>query len=74
MLANIVAASGTATVGPAVSYAMGQGATMISALWGVLVWREFAGAETRVKLLLVIMFVLFGAGLALISIAPLYVK
>ena len=31
-------------------------------------------AETRVKLLLVIMFVLFGAGLGLISIAPLYVK
>jgi glucose uptake protein len=74
MLANVVAASGTAKVGPAVSYAMGQGATMISALWGLLVWKEFAGAETRVKLLLVIMFVLFGAGLGLISIAPLYVK
>ena len=74
MLANVVAASGTAKVGPAVSYAMGQGATMISALWGVLVWKEFAGAETRVKLLLIIMFALFGAGLGLISIAPLYVK
>lgn len=74
MLANLVAASGTATVGPAVSYAMGQGATLISALWGLLVWREFAGAELRVKLLLAIMIVLFAAGLGLISIAPLYVK
>jgi glucose uptake protein len=74
MLANVVAASGTAKVGPAVSYAMGQGATMISALWGLLVWREFAGAEMRVKLLLTIMIVLFVAGLALVSIAPLYVK
>lgn len=74
MLANVVAASGTAKVGPAVSYAMGQGATLISALWGLLVWREFAGAELRVKLLLAIMIVLFAAGLGLISIAPLYVK
>jgi len=74
MLANLVAASGTATVGPAVSYAMGQGATLISALWGLLVWKEFAGAEMRVKLLLTIMIVLFAAGLGLISIAPLYVK
>ncbi len=74
MLTNLVAASGTATVGPAVSYAMGQGATLISALWGLLVWREFAGAELRVKLLLAIMIVLFAAGLGLISIAPLYVK
>ena len=74
MLTNLVAASGTATVGPAVSYAMGQGATLISALWGLLVWREFAGAELRVKLLFAIMIVLFAAGLGLISIAPLYVK
>ena len=74
MLANVVAASGTAKVGPAVSYAMGQGATLISALWGLLVWREFAGAELRVKLLLAIMIVLFAAGLGLISIAPLYVN
>jgi glucose uptake protein len=74
MLTNVVAASGTAKVGPAVSYAMGQGATMISALWGLLVWKEFAGAEMRVKLLLTIMIVLFVAGLGLVSIAPLYVK
>ncbi|MGB0125425.1 MAG: GRP family sugar transporter, partial [Silvibacterium sp.] len=31
-------------VGPAVSYSIGQGATMISAAWGVFVWREFASA------------------------------
>jgi glucose uptake protein len=59
-------------VGPAISYAVGQGATMVSALWGVLVWKEFAGADTRAKSLLVMMFVLFLTGLSLISIAPLY--
>jgi glucose uptake protein len=59
-------------IGPAVSYAMGQGATLISALWGLIVWKEFKGADFRIKLMLAIMLVLFACGLALISIAPLY--
>jgi glucose uptake protein len=59
-------------VGPAISYAMGQGATLISALWGLLVWKEFKGADGRVKALIVLMLVLFAAGLAMVSVAPLY--
>ncbi len=43
MTFSLVAAT-THFVGPAVSYAIGQGATMVSAAWGVFVWREFAGA------------------------------
>ena len=58
-------------VGPAISYAIGQGATMVSALWGLIVWREFKGAPARVRTLIVTMLVLFVAGLAIISIAPL---
>jgi glucose uptake protein len=45
---------------------------MVGALWGVLVWREFAGGGARVNALLVLMFVLFLAGLGLVSVAPLY--
>jgi glucose uptake protein len=73
-IANFVAASAPeeVNVGPAVSYALGQGATMISALWGLLVWKEFAGANARVKTFLTLMFILFGAGLSLVSIAPLF--
>lgn len=73
-IASFVAASaeGDAMVGPAVSYGLGQGATMISALWGIFVWKEFAGSDFRVRLLLTIMFVLFLAGLGLVSIVPLY--
>ena len=73
-LANFCAASTPPSqqVGPAVSYAIGQGATMVSALWGLLVWKEFAGAGPRVRLLLGIMFVLFLVGLGLVSVAPLY--
>jgi glucose uptake protein len=46
---------------------------MISALWGILVWKEFAGGGPKVSSLLALMMVLFLAGLSLISIAPLYV-
>jgi glucose uptake protein len=73
-IANFIASSAPkeVQVGPATSYALGQGATMVSALWGLLVWREFAGATTRVRVLLTAMLILFLAGLGLVSIAPLY--
>ncbi|MGH9722455.1 MAG: AcrB/AcrD/AcrF family protein, partial [Bryobacteraceae bacterium] len=75
-ITNFVAASAEkeAQVGPAVSYALGQGATMVSALWGLLVWKEFAGSDSRVKILLFVMFVLFGVGLGLVSMAPVIGK
>jgi glucose uptake protein len=57
-------------VGPAVSYSIGQGATMISAAWGVFVWREFATAPSRAKMLLFWMFLLFLCGLTAIALAP----
>jgi glucose uptake protein len=59
-------------IGPAVSYSIGQGATMISACWGVFVWREFAGAPRGAKLLLLFMFIFFLLGLGAIALAPLY--
>ena len=73
-IANFVAASTpqSVQVGPAISYAIGQGATMVSALWGLLVWKEFAGATPRVKTLIAVMLILFVAGLAMVSLAPIY--
>lgn len=61
-------------VGPAVSYALGQGATMIGALWGVLVWREFKGGNRIVVVCLTLMFAFFIAGLVTVSIAPILSK
>ena len=55
--------------GPAVSYALGQGATLVSALWGILVWREFAGAPRKSALLNCAMFVLFVSGLGALVMA-----
>jgi glucose uptake protein len=61
-------------VGPAVSYSIGQGATMISAAWGVFIWREFAAAPRRSKTFLVWMFVFFLCGLSAIALAPILWK
>jgi glucose uptake protein len=73
-IANFVAAraQGEARVGPAVSYAIGQGATMVSVLWGLIYWKEFSGAGPRVRLLITLMLIAFIAGLAMVSIAPLF--
>jgi len=73
-ISNFVAASAPreVQVGPAISYALGQGATLVSAVWGLLVWKEFRGADSRVRLLLALMLVFFAAGLGLVSVAPLY--
>ena len=72
-IASFVAASaeGQAAVGPAVSYGVGQGATLISALWGLLVWKEFKGAPGKVVAMLGLMLAFFVIGLAMISVAPL---
>ena len=55
--------------GYAISFGLGQGDTMIGAVWGILVWKEFKGASKTVNLLLTSMFVLFITGMALIVYA-----
>ncbi len=57
-------------VGPAASYALGQGATMVSAIWGVFVWKEFRNAGPEAKRDLALMFVFFVVGLVSIAFAP----
>jgi len=68
-ISNFVA-SYAQMVGPAISYALGQGATMISAIWGVFVWKEFQGADIAAKRLLALMFAFFIVGLACVALAP----
>ena len=52
--------------GAAISYALGQGAPMIAAIWGVFIWKEFKGSDRKTDTLLGVMFLFFIAGLALI--------
>jgi len=65
------AASYAQMVGPATAYALGQGATMVSAIWGVFVWREFAGAPPAAQRLLALMFLCFLVGLSGVALAPI---
>lgn len=76
MLGGAIWALGTAfsyiaagKAGAAVSYALGQGAPMIAAIWGVFIWREFRGTQRSVKWLLECMFLLFAGGLGLIIVS-----
>jgi glucose uptake protein len=62
-LFNLIAAG---KAGPAISYGLGQGATLIAAVWGVLVWREFKNAPKGTSYLIGSMFLFFAAGIALI--------
>jgi glucose uptake protein len=55
--------------GYAISYGLGQGATMVAAFWGVFVWKEFKEAPAGTDVLLALMFLLFIVGLALIVYA-----
>lgn len=55
--------------GAAISYALGQGAPMIAAVWGVFVWKEFRGASRSVGWLLAVMFLFFILGLACIILS-----
>ncbi len=63
---NLIAAG---KAGPAISYGLGQGATLIAALWGVFIWKEFKNAPKGTNGLIAVMFALFVAGLALLIYA-----
>jgi glucose uptake protein len=79
LLAGIIWGTGTVAnfvvsyakmVGPATSYAIGQGATMVSAIWGVFLWKEFRGGGPEVKRMLALMFLFFILGLTSVALAP----
>jgi len=57
---NLIAAG---KAGAAISYGLGQGATLVAALWGVFIWKEFKGAPRQTNVMLLIMFVLFVLGI-----------
>ncbi len=63
---NLIAAG---KAGPAISYGLGQGATLVAALWGVFVWKEFRNAPKETHSLITAMFIFFIAGLGLLIFA-----
>ncbi|TNF69561.1 MAG: multidrug DMT transporter permease [Gammaproteobacteria bacterium] len=65
---NFIAAN---LAGAAISYGLGQGATLIAAIWGVFIWKEFSSAPKGTNKLLTLMFLLYIVGLALIVISKI---
>ena len=63
---NMIAAG---EAGFAISYGLGQGATMVAAIWGIFIWKEFKDAPKGTNKLIALMFLLFIVGLALIIMA-----
>lgn len=63
---NIIA-SGKA--GPAISYGLGQGATVIAAIWGIFIWKEFANASKKTYRNLYMMLLLYVVGIFLVILA-----
>ena len=55
--------------GASVSYALGQGAPMVAAIWGIFIWKEFKGSSKNVYGLLAAMFLFFIVGLGLIVVS-----
>lgn len=67
--ANFVASKAAS---PAIAYGLGQGGTMIAAIWGVFIWKEFKGASKATGVMVAFMFVFFLAGLSLLVTSMLH--
>jgi glucose uptake protein len=65
---NIIAST---KAGAALSYGLGQGATMIGAFWGVFIWKEFKGAPQGTNGLLAAMFLFYLIGLGVLIASKL---
>jgi len=55
--------------GTAISYGLGQGATVVAALWGIYIWKEFHGADAKTQGMLKLMLALYILGLGLLIYA-----
>ena len=73
LIASLIAAraEGPAQVQPFLNYGLGQIGIIVAALWGLLRWKEFSDADSKVKIELALMFVLLIAGIGLSSTALL---
>ncbi|HEX5026995.1 MAG TPA: GRP family sugar transporter [Agriterribacter sp.] len=63
---NLIAAG---KAGPAISYGLGQGATLVAAFWGVFIWKEFRNGPKGTNTLIALMFLFFIIGLGCIVYA-----
>ena len=66
---NVMNLQAAGKAGAAISYGLGQGATLVAAFWGVIIWKEFKNSTKKVTNMLIGMFLLFLIGIVLIIMA-----
>jgi hypothetical protein len=59
---------------PGLRAILSQAAPLLTAIIGIFVWRELKGADMRVRALTLLMIVLYGCGMVLLSVSPIYVR
>ena len=59
---------------PMIRLILSQSVAVVAALLGILVWNELKDSDMRVRFLAGLMFVLFLGGLAMIGLAPMYLR
>jgi len=71
LLASFISSGAPAPirVPPGTAFAVSQSGAVLAALWGFLVWRELKGPNERVRMLFAVMLVLYGSGIAVLSVA-----
>ena len=57
--------------GPTLAYGLGQGATLVGALWGVFIWKEFKNAPPGTNRLLAAMFFFYVLGLGILIVSKI---
>src|SRR5690606_10818165 len=67
-IGNLLRLMAAGKAGGAIADGLGQGATLVGAVWGVMIWKEFSGSSESGNRLVVAMFVSFVVGLGLVSV------
>jgi len=67
MLGMVVSFMAVGAANPAIAYALSNAAPVVAILWGLFVWKEFEGAPKGTNTLLLIMFICYLIGLAMIT-------
>jgi glucose uptake protein len=59
---------------PVVTFLLGRGAPLLAGLWGMFVFREYAGAPAKVTTIAFAALVVLAGGMAMMAVAPVYGK
>jgi glucose uptake protein len=68
----VIRAEGAARVDPSMSYLLTDGGILLATVWGLILWKELSGTDTKINYQIVLMLVFMILGLGLLSAAPAF--